>query len=130
MRAARRGALAVLGVLALGIALGGWRHAEVVGARVADAAVTNRLALAPMVAGTQALLALGGRVAVRPRWRIERGSLDRELQVSRSRFLRWGIARRAVSPRGYRCHVVGLRRSKCPEGQLFLSVRTEYRISE
>jgi len=60
--------------LALGLALGGWRKATVVGARAADATVTNVAVLRALEAGTAALLAAGGwvprpaRVTVDGRW--------------------------------------------------------------
>jgi D-cysteine desulfhydrase len=54
--------------LTIGLRLGGWRRARVVGVRTADAIVTNRAALVPHAAGTFALLALGG-------WRPQHGHL-------------------------------------------------------
>jgi len=57
--------------LAIGLALGGWRRARVVGVRVADRIVTNRAALAPMMTGTMALLAAGGSVVRPPRLAID-----------------------------------------------------------
>ncbi len=57
--------------LAVGIALGGWRRARVVGVRAADRIVTNHVYLAPLVGGTLALLALGGAAPVRPRLTID-----------------------------------------------------------
>jgi D-cysteine desulfhydrase len=54
--------------LTIGLRLGGWRRARVVGVRTADAIVTNRAALFPHAAGTFALLALGG-------WRPQHGHL-------------------------------------------------------
>jgi len=46
--------------LALGLALGGWTHARVVGVRAADPIVTSRAVLGGLEAGTAALLAIGG----------------------------------------------------------------------
>ena len=46
--------------LAIGLALGGWHETVVVGARAADAVVTNRVVLGALEAGTSALVALGG----------------------------------------------------------------------
>ncbi len=57
--------------LAVGLALGGWRRARVQAVRAADRVVTNRAALAPLMAGTLALLAAGGAVVPPPRWRID-----------------------------------------------------------
>jgi D-cysteine desulfhydrase len=45
---------------AVGLALAGWKRAEVLAVRAADAVVTNRAVLAGLEAGTAALLALGG----------------------------------------------------------------------
>jgi 1-aminocyclopropane-1-carboxylate deaminase/D-cysteine desulfhydrase-like pyridoxal-dependent ACC family enzyme len=45
---------------ALGLALAGWAHAEVLAVRAADAVVTNRVVLRALEAGTAAILALGG----------------------------------------------------------------------
>lgn len=53
--------------LAIGVALAGWHQARVVGVRVTDRIVTNRVYLTPLVAGTLALLMLGGAPPVRPR---------------------------------------------------------------
>jgi len=57
--------------LALGVALGGWRRATVVAVRVADRIVTNRAILSGIEAGVRSLLALGGAVVPRARWRID-----------------------------------------------------------
>jgi D-cysteine desulfhydrase len=58
--------------LALGVALGGWTTAVVRAVRVADRIVTNRVALAPLVAGTRALLARASGVRpARPRLTID-----------------------------------------------------------
>ncbi|MCU1449484.1 MAG: D-cysteine desulfhydrase [Acidimicrobiales bacterium] len=45
---------------ALGLALAGWNHAEVIAVRAADAVVTNRAVLGGLEAGTAGVLALGG----------------------------------------------------------------------
>ncbi len=52
-------------------------RATVVGVRVADRVVTNRLALGPMLAGTQALLTMAGGGLVHPRWRIDGAQFGR-----------------------------------------------------
>jgi 1-aminocyclopropane-1-carboxylate deaminase/D-cysteine desulfhydrase-like pyridoxal-dependent ACC family enzyme len=57
--------------LALGLALAGWRHADVVAVRVADRIVTNPPVLHAIEAGVRSLLALGGAVAPAARWRID-----------------------------------------------------------
>jgi len=57
--------------LAVGLALGGWRRARVVAVRAADRVVTNRAALAPLLAGTVALLAAGGAVVAPPRLTVD-----------------------------------------------------------
>lgn len=57
--------------LAVGLALGGWRRAQVVAVRVADAIVTNRLVLAGLEAGVRSLLALGGLLPPPARWAID-----------------------------------------------------------
>jgi D-cysteine desulfhydrase len=57
--------------LAVGLAMGGWRRAQVVAVRVADAIVTNRLVLSGLEAGVRSLLAVGGVVPPRTRWTID-----------------------------------------------------------
>lgn len=57
--------------LALGLALGGWRHATVVAVRVADRIVTNTAVLRGMEAGVRSLLALGGGLPPAARWTID-----------------------------------------------------------
>lgn len=58
--------------LALGVGLGGWRTTVVRAVRVADRVVTNRVALAPLVAGTLTLLAMaGGGLRAKPRLAID-----------------------------------------------------------
>ena len=57
--------------LALGIALAGWRRAEVVAVRAADLAATNAPVLKALEAGTAALLLAGGWRPRRARLRIE-----------------------------------------------------------
>jgi D-cysteine desulfhydrase len=52
--------------LAIGIALGGWTRARVIGARTADAIVTNEPVLRALEASTNALLAIGGARPSRP----------------------------------------------------------------
>lgn len=63
--------------LAIGLALGGWRHATVVGVRAADALVTNRAVLAPLEAATAALVALGGWRPRPARWSVDARWLGR-----------------------------------------------------
>jgi 1-aminocyclopropane-1-carboxylate deaminase/D-cysteine desulfhydrase-like pyridoxal-dependent ACC family enzyme len=57
--------------LAIGLALGGWHNATVIGARAADALVTNRAVLTALEAGTSALVALGGWRPRPARWRVD-----------------------------------------------------------
>ena len=57
--------------LALGLALGGWRRARVVGVRAADVVVTNRAVLQALESGTAAVLALGGWRPGRARWSVD-----------------------------------------------------------
>jgi 1-aminocyclopropane-1-carboxylate deaminase/D-cysteine desulfhydrase-like pyridoxal-dependent ACC family enzyme len=57
--------------LAVGLALGGWRRATVVAVRVADRIVTNRPVLVGLETGVRGLLAVGGAVPPRARWRID-----------------------------------------------------------
>jgi 1-aminocyclopropane-1-carboxylate deaminase/D-cysteine desulfhydrase-like pyridoxal-dependent ACC family enzyme len=59
--------------LALGMAAGGWRSAEVVAVRVADAIVTNTAVLRGIEAGVRSLLAIGGLRPPAARWRIDGG---------------------------------------------------------
>jgi D-cysteine desulfhydrase len=56
---------------ALGIRVGGWQRARVVGVRVADPMVTNTGVLRALEMGTRALLALGGLVAHRGRLAVD-----------------------------------------------------------
>ena len=51
--------------------MGGWRDATVVAVRVADRIVTNRPVLSGIEAGVRSLLAVGGVVPPRARWRID-----------------------------------------------------------
>jgi len=57
--------------LAIGLALGGWREATVVGARAADAVVANRAVLGSLEVMTSALVALGGWVPRPARWSVD-----------------------------------------------------------
>jgi 1-aminocyclopropane-1-carboxylate deaminase/D-cysteine desulfhydrase-like pyridoxal-dependent ACC family enzyme len=57
--------------LALGLALAGWRHAEVVAVRVADRIVTNAPVLRGIEAGVRSLLLLGGGRPAPARWTID-----------------------------------------------------------
>lgn len=57
--------------LSLGLALAGWRRATVVAVRVADRIVTNAPVLRAMEAGVRSLLAVGGGLPPRARWRID-----------------------------------------------------------
>lgn len=57
--------------LAVGMALAGWRRAEVVAVRVADAIVTNAAVLRSIETGVRGLLALGGVRPPAARWRID-----------------------------------------------------------
>ncbi|MEA3018517.1 MAG: hypothetical protein QOI47_41 [Actinomycetota bacterium] len=57
--------------LALGLALGGWKRAEVMAVRAADLVVTNAPLLRGLEAGTAALMAMGGWVPRAARWSID-----------------------------------------------------------
>jgi 1-aminocyclopropane-1-carboxylate deaminase/D-cysteine desulfhydrase-like pyridoxal-dependent ACC family enzyme len=57
--------------LAIGLALGGWRRARVVGARTADVVVTNALVLRGLEAATAVLLAFGGARPGRARFEVD-----------------------------------------------------------
>lgn len=57
--------------LALGLVLGGWRRAEVVAVRAADASVANAGMLRGLEAGTAAVLAMGGWRPRPGRWRVD-----------------------------------------------------------
>jgi 1-aminocyclopropane-1-carboxylate deaminase/D-cysteine desulfhydrase-like pyridoxal-dependent ACC family enzyme len=85
--------------LAVGLALGGWRHATVVAVRVADRIVTNRAVLTGLEAGVRGLLVVGGAVPARARWRIDGrwfgpgyGHPTPAGEAARERAVGWGLA--------------------------------------